>query len=213
VPAVTDARYFLPNLIRWEGSVAWMYRDSAAEGNVTTGIGCLIPSSAAALALPWMIFTPAGPINASVFDVTTDRARVLRLAPGMVAAAYRAPSSVELLQTDIEALAVRRLEKEFFPGLRELCPGFDAFPEPAQSAMVDMIYNLGEGSDSTPVRRATGLRGFPTMIRYANEGRWADCALECHRKPPTRDERNDWTRAQFLAASEIDGRLPWGSGV
>lgn len=202
-----DPRSFLPNLIRWEGAVPWMYRDSAVAGNVTTGIGCLIPSSAAALALPWMILTPAAPINASVHDVTTDYARVMRMPPGLAAKAYHAPSSVELLRADIEALAVRRLEREFLPGLRELCPEFDRFPEPARDALVDMAWNLGLGVASTPARRATGLRAFPTMLRYVNEGRWADCALECHRST-TRAERNDRTRARFLAADVLTAFHP-----
>jgi GH24 family phage-related lysozyme (muramidase) len=195
-----DARKFIPDLIHFEGAVAHMYRDSAPAGNITTGIGCMLPTSASALALPWTISTPTGPINASVHDVTTDYARVLRMPVGLAARAYRAPTSVELLEANIEAIAVRRLETEFLPALRELCPGFDAFPGPAQSALIDCAWNLGPGAPSTPARRATGLRAFPTLLRYCNAGRWADAAVECHRST-ARPERNDWTRAKFMAAA------------
>jgi hypothetical protein len=160
----------------------------------------MLPTSASALALPWTISTPTGPINASVHDVTTDYARVMRMPVGLAARAYRAPTSVELLEADIEAIAVRRLDTEFLPALRELCPGFDGFRRTAQSALVDLVWNLGPGAASTPARHATGLRAFPTLLRYVNAGRWADAALECHRST-ARAERNDWTRARFLAAA------------
>ena len=100
-------------------------------------------------------------------------------------------------------LATSRLEKEFLPGLRRLFPGFDAYPQPAQRALVDMIYTLGEG----------GLaRKFPTVVEACRAGRFADAAAHCHRKAHDNehrkdDARNDATKNLFLDAANLNASL------
>lgn len=197
-----DPRRFVPDLIRWEGETSWMYRDSGVAGLVTIGIGNMLPDADAAVKLPFVTADPGGLRPSTEAEVRDDYARVLSMPPGLLAARYRSPHAVELLAAHVEDLAASRLAIEFLPGLRHLCPDFDSFPAPAQSALVDIAWNVGIGAPSTPVRRATGLCGFPTMLRYCNQRRWADAALECHRGPPVRVERNDWTRSKFLEASQ-----------
>lgn len=47
-----NARDFVPDLIRWEGAIPWMYLDSV--GLVTVGIGNLLKAPGDADALPFM---------------------------------------------------------------------------------------------------------------------------------------------------------------
>ena len=100
-------------------------------------------------------------------------------------------------------LATARLEKEFLPGLRRLFPGFDTYPQPAQRALVDMIYTLGE----------KGLaRKFPTVVDACRAGRFDEAANHCHRKAHgnehrNSDARNDATRRLFIEASNLSASV------
>lgn len=177
---------FVPALVRWEGSVPWMYRD--VLGYVTTAIGYLVHDATEAAKLPFQV--DGRPATAK--EIGDDFLRVIALGRGMPAHAYRAygPPHVELSDAAITALAIGRLRHEFIPGLQRLCPGFDGFPAPAQSALVDMAWNLG----------VRGLEKFGQVLAAVDRRVWRAAAEHCHRRT-SRDERNAWCRAQFLAAA------------
>ena len=85
---------------------------------------------------------------------------------------------------------------------REIFPGFDAFPNPAQCTLIDMAWNLGLGRPSSPEHRASGLYGFPSLIAACNRGDWETAASESH-VATSRDVRNQWRSEQFLAARTV----------
>ncbi len=182
---MTDPAIFVPDLIRWEGAVPFMYRDT--EGYVTVGIGNLVHDADQACTLPFM--TAGYP--SSHAEIQRDFLRVISLARGMAARAYRAPSEprVELTDVGVSDLAVSRLRREFLPGLARICKGFDGFPGPAQAALVDMAWNVG----------MRGLETFGHMLAAVDRRDWKGAAESCHRLT-SRPERNAWTADMFRAA-------------
>jgi GH24 family phage-related lysozyme (muramidase) len=180
---------YVPDLVRFEGSVGWMYRDVA--GYVTVGIGNLIHDADDAMKFPFVVVNGHGRAATSA-EINADFGRVIALARGMMAKAYRAPSGMEIELTDeaIRELAIGRLRSEFLPGLSRLCKGFETFPAPARAALVDLSWNLG----------LRGLETFGHMLAAVDRRDWAAAAEHCHRRT-SRPERNDWCRAKFFEAS------------
>ena len=199
----TDERLkqIVTDLEQFEGRVAFMYNDTATPPNRTIGVGCLLKDAAVACLLPFRNVTAGR--SATRDEIAADFARVQSLRGGQAARFYQAQPgtpALELGDDDITALAISKLRDEFLPGLAGMCPGFDNFPEPAQSALVDMAWNLGIGTPATPTRRGTGLHGFPSLIAACNGGDWSTAARQSH-VATSRDNRNAWRAAQFTAAS------------
>jgi GH24 family phage-related lysozyme (muramidase) len=183
-----DIRALCRELTRWEGSCRHMYVDT--RGHVTTGVGHLLRDPTAAAALPWFHRATGKP--ATTDEIRSAFREVGALGAGHKAGSYQRASDLVLPQAKLEQLAATRLESEFLPGLRRLCPRFDGYPLPAQRALVDMAYNLGVG----------GLAKFQTLIAACQRGDFAAAADACHRRS-SRDERNEATRALFLDAAAI----------
>lgn len=182
-----NPRQFIDDIKHWEGSVPWLYLD--VRGFPTVGVGNLLPNASAAMALPFVMRFGVDTKPAFSHEINADYARVSRMAMGLPARSYRVPSSPILLAEDIDALLTKRLTDEFLPGLEKLFHGFASFPEPAQSALVDLVFNLGVG----------GLGKFHRLADAVERRNWSACAAECNRRT-SRDERNKWTREKFTAA-------------
>jgi hypothetical protein len=183
-------RDLLSELERWESRKNYLYLDTATPPNVTTGIGCLLRDSAAAMALPWVV-APAGR-PATRAEIAADFARVREMRGGMPAHLYQARGGalvVYLPDEAVTALALKRLRLAL-AWLRRLCPGFDDFPRPAQDVLVDMIWNLGAGA----------LRKFTRMLGACNRGDWLTAAKES-RVSTSRESRNAWRAQRFLDAA------------
>lgn len=180
------------NLRRFEGSVPWMYRDNADAGNVTVGIGVLLASERDAVALPFRN-TKAGR-GATETEIAQAFAHVRSLPAGMSAGYYRGDRPIELPDEEVTALAVRRLNDVFLPGLARLMgpsspdgdSRFDLAPWPAQQALVDLAWNLG----------LTGLAKFQRLLAAVRAGAWSSAAVESH-VSTSRKERNDWRAEMF----------------
>jgi hypothetical protein len=71
---------------------------------------------------------------------------------------------------------------EFLPALRDLYPGFDAFPDSVKVALMDMIYSLGKG----------GLSKFNTLKVALSRRDFRAASLAARRQGarPERDEEN-----------------------
>lgn len=190
-------RQVLTDLETFEGRVPYIYNDNATPPNRTVGVGCLLKDAAAAGVLPFKNLTAGR--SATSDEIASDFARVAAMPGGLLARRYQGLPSIQLGDDDITALAITKLRTEFLPGLLGLCPGFDNFPEPAQSALIDMAWNLGLGAPATPTHRATGLHGFPSLIAACNRADWATAATQSH-VATSRDDRNAWRAAQFLKA-------------
>lgn len=184
---------YFPDLEAHEGCCTWLYCDS--RGYATTGIGNLVADVDACAALPWV--HALAPVGGPLTAVTDDEKRMLyaRVVNAFgdakpAASAYRLLSNLRLELDFVIGLVGQRLETEFVPGIRELCPDFDKFPLPARRALVDLAYNLG----------VHGLSNFQMLLTACNSGDWATAARQCHRSS-CRDSRNVWTATMFIDAS------------
>jgi GH24 family phage-related lysozyme (muramidase) len=173
----------LAKLKEFEGCVPWMYRDTV--GKVTVGVGLMLPTAAAANALPFALLGTA----ASPAAITGDFERVSGMAEGRPAVFYRSTSSPLITLETIDARLLAILNG-FEASLRDALHGYDLFPAAVKLALLDMSYNLGP---------AGLLAGYPRMLAAVEQGHWALAATECLRHGPSAI-RNAWTRDQFLAA-------------
>jgi GH24 family phage-related lysozyme (muramidase) len=186
--AAIDTHALLTELTRWEGCCSHMYVDT--RGFVTTGIGNMLPNAEAAIALPWRhertgLLATAAEIRAAFDHVHAQES-------GHGSNWYKQASDLVLPPNVTNDLAIRRLENEFLPGLNRLFPGFDSYPPPAQSALVDMAYNLGLGK----------LGKFERLIGACARGDFRAAADHCHRRS-SRETRNTATRNLFLEAANL----------
>jgi GH24 family phage-related lysozyme (muramidase) len=172
------------NLRRFEGAVPWLYLDSAAIPNVTVGIGVMLPSAGDALALP---FENVGLGRSATEDeVSQAFARVRGMRGGMGPSFYRGFPELELPPEEVTALAMRRLEAVFLPGLQQQFHEFGALPFPAQEVLVDLGWNLG----------LTGLSKFHNLAAAVDRRDWARAAEESH-VATSRPARNEWRAETF----------------
>ncbi len=194
------------DLLRWEGNKPFMYLCPA--GYVTTGIGNKLANAQEAIALPWQhraTGLPATPAEIrTAFErlqaMTSEFRRVDPKAPNPFGAHhYEKASDLVLPDGAANQLASDRLEKDFLKGLRALFPAFDAYPQPAQRALVDMAYTLGVRGLETK---------FPRFVAACREGKFAVAAEHSDRKLKANggrkgDARNVATRDLLLEAARL----------
>jgi GH24 family phage-related lysozyme (muramidase) len=171
----------LAKLEWFEGSIPWMYLDT--RGNVTVGVGLMLPDVAAAQKLPFVMDTQP----ATEGEITAEFARVAAMPMGRPALFYRHDNAPELPRTEIDSL-LRTVLLGFETELRVALPGYDGFADSVKLALLDMAYNLGP---------ASLLHGYPNLIRAVNAGNWAQAAAQCFRHGPGA-ARNQWTQQMFL---------------
>ncbi len=175
----------LGKLQQFEGSIPWMYLDTA--GHVTVGTGLMLPSSVAANGLPFSIDDR----EATAAEIAAEFARVSAMAKGRVAKFYSRPGGLRLSQEAIENQLRGTLEG--FEGyLRPHIRSYDALPDAAKMALLDMAYNLGPGRL---------FAEYPRLIAAVEMGDWKSAAAASTRRGPA-PERNLWTRQQFLDAAK-----------
>jgi len=173
----------LAQLKSFEGCVPWMYRDTV--GRVTVGVGLMLPSAAAACALPFQAVGAA----ATAEQIAAEFARVDAMAMGKLPSFYRAAGSLELPELVIDE-KLSAVLAGFEATLRAGLAGYDKLPDGVKMALLDMAYNLGpEGL----------LKGYPKMIRAVETGAWAEAAAESARGG-INAARNAWTRQQMMSA-------------
>lgn len=184
-----NADDFLPDLKRFEGLTTWMYRDTNEAGLVTTGVGNMLPTPAAAAKLEWWVGGHAR--KATPAEVHAAFAAVKAAPEKRGAAFYKRFTTIRLDPPYAERLALERLSSEFLPGIRDLFDGFDEYPDAAQRVIVDMAYNTGLGL----------LGKFRHLREACAASNWAQAAEECH-VASSREERNAWRRELFESLVE-----------
>jgi GH24 family phage-related lysozyme (muramidase) len=163
-------------LERFEGSVPHMYLDSL--GNVTIGIGHLLPKEGAVINLTMQHKTTHE--IASSYDKRKEFNKINALPKGYKTNFYASHTNLYISQANIILLTLDHI-KTFREELTNLYKDFDYFPTPAQEALFDMIFNLG----------ATRLsKGFPKFNRAVRDKDWGKAAEECGRRD-VQTERND----------------------
>ena len=204
--ATIDVGALRDDLLRWEGNKPFMYLCSG--GYVTTGIGNKLANAQEAIALPWQHKATGLPATPAEIRTAFERVQAMtaefrREDPHATnpfsARHYEKVSDLVLPDGAANQLAADRLEKDFLKGLRGLFPGFDAYPQPAQRALVDMAYTLGVSGLETK---------FPRFVKACREGKFADAAEHSDRKLKanrgrTGDERNVATRNLLLEAARL----------
>jgi GH24 family phage-related lysozyme (muramidase) len=169
----------------FETSVPWMYLDT--RGLVTVGVGNMLSNLTDAQALAFL--HPSG-LPAPPEAIGQDFARVRSLPAGQSCHTYRCPTSLTLPDETISALLTAATTAND-TALRTRIPDYDALPNPAKLALLDMAYNLG-----TPRL----FREYPLLLAAVEGQHWLVASQQCHRNGPGPD-RNHWTTQQFLAAS------------
>ena len=177
----------LAQLVKFEGSVPWMYLDTV--GKVTVGVGLMLPDAPSAQALPFQLNgQPATPDQ-----IAAEFHRITTLPWAKLPNFYRAPSSLELDSTTITE-KLRIVLTGFEQKLRDALKGYDAFPDGVKQALLDMAYNLGP---------AGLLKEYPHFLAAIKSGNWTAAAAGCTRRGPA-PARNDWTKASILSAIPHD---------
>lgn len=172
-------------LKRFEGSIPYMYLDTV--GLVTVGIGFMLASSYAAATLP---FTHPDGSVATQLEISDEYSRVKALPKGKLPDFYHSLSSLLLPDAQIYGMLATKVDT-FEQGLLRIYPHYDTYPDSAKIALIDMAYNLGIAKLSSTYPR------FNSAVRAHD---WQLAASQCHRNGPS-EERNLWTKNQFLEAS------------
>ena len=168
-----------------EGVIPHMYLDTV--GQVTIGIGFMIPDPHSALA--YRLVSRTTGLAASSPEKLTDWTNVSQQAKGKIAGTYKKFTQLDMSDTEVRRVLDDKL-RAFAESLRTRFAAFDTFPATAQLALLDMIFNLGPN----------GLfKGFPKLCRAADRLNWAGCAAECKRIGIS-DDRNKDCKNLFLSA-------------
>ena len=157
-------------LSQHEGRKPFMYADSA--GYVTVGVGHLLAKPENALGLG---FIDENELVASDSQVTN--------AWNYVKASKSYYRGLTLPSDKIDNLLMEDVSR-FYPVLIQTFPAFDSYPEPAQLALYDMVFNLGS------------FVKFPRFRAAVQAQNWEQAAAECHREGIS-DSRNNDTRQQL----------------
>jgi len=188
-----DTSTYLPQLTNFEGSVPYMYVDTAA--NVTVGVGNLLANIASAQALAFVVrptdgSDPSLAPAATPDQIAADFANVIAQPKGENYPYYEPYTTILLPEAAIQALLLSRVQG-FTTELIGAFPDFNAYPDEACAALFDMAFNLGlEGL----------LTKFPHFTQAVRNQDWATAAAQCTRGG-IQASRNAWTAAQFQAAA------------
>ena len=154
---------YFDDLQSFEGCTTWLYCD--VRGYVTVGIGNLVASPEACMALPFV--RKKLDLHATDAEKTAGWRKVkAAYDKGKSAAYYKTVCDLRLDLDHVKALCARRIETEFVPGIKRVLHGFDDFPLPARRALVDLAYNLGVG----------GLSKFVNLLAACQARDWAAAA-------------------------------------
>ena len=175
------------HMVPYEGCVPHMYLDTV--GKVTVAIGNLLPNVASAKALAFVLRATGA--AASPAEIAGDFDAVSKQPKGLFYGKYKEHTRLDLPAGEIDALFKRRVAT-FEQELRGYYPKYDAFPDKAKLAMLDMAFNLG----------STGLKkSWPNLNKAIDALDWAAAAVHCIR-PQAQARRNAGTVALFEAAAK-----------
>lgn len=169
----------LAYFVEHEGRVPHMYLDTV--GLVTCAIGRMLPTRAAAQALPFVLRGTSTPATAD--HIAKEWETVFAQPRGMAASFYENCTILELPEAAIEADFSKSVY--YFSGLlRKHFPKFDSFPDGPRLGLLDMIYSLGEGILFLPQSP-----GYPHFCAAVASEDWLLAAQEC-RRGGVSDQRN-----------------------
>jgi GH24 family phage-related lysozyme (muramidase) len=174
-----DTAAVTARLKKFEGEIPYLYR--CTGGEVTIGIGHAILSEDLAAQLDWSI---------KPIDPTTEWRKVAAAEKGHPATFYEPLTACRMTDAAIQALLATDIPI-YSSQLDHVAPGWQKYPENAQQALFDMVYNLGAG----------GLSKYPKMLAAAAAGDWSTAAAESHRNGIP-DARNQEIRDLFQSCAD-----------
>jgi GH24 family phage-related lysozyme (muramidase) len=161
---------------------------SITVGLVTVGIGKMLTDVNAAKEFAFVVRATG---NAADPDqILADFSAVKKQKAGMLAKNYKQFTALDLPDPKIDELLLEHLAA-FQAQLDKNFSGYRAYPEPAQRALLEMIYKLG----------LDALLKFKKLKSAIEKRDWKAAASECHRHGPSL-ERNQWTADLFLEAGK-----------
>lgn len=181
-----------------ESLVRHMYKDTT--GNVTVGVGHMIPNAAHAKGLhvgllPFQWHDLKNKKAVTDADVIADFNRVKAAPTGNYLAEYY-EQFTKLKVTDAAARALLDNDaNQFVDEVRRSSsfPGFDTYPPEAQQAIVDMAFNMG----------VPKLTTFTEFVKAVKSRDWKTAAAESSRKK-IQSDRNTKTASLLLSAAVTD---------
>ncbi len=175
-----------------ENVIKYMYQDS--RGNVTIGIGHLIPNEAAARSLGAAnFFFLRGEIHREMIEQNlADAFHAVRNATGTEAKDFETFTEIRITERAISNLFELDVDTKLkeIRALREF-HDYSTYPPRAKLALLDMAFTTG----------ATGTRDiFPKFTAAVRHRDWQEAARESNRDPGNAD-RNKIVRDWFLDAA------------
>lgn len=169
-----------------EDNVEYMYLDT--KGNVTVGVGMMLPDEQAALHLPFRKKTPAGHYRPATEQDIRQAYRKVRqrpFGPRFGKKTFKPSPANGLDDVRITKAEGQQALRQRLPHdvqiLRQKFKGFDTFPPTVRKALIDMLYNLGSGNFSRSK--------WPKLFEAIDARNWAEAARQSHRKD-IQEDRN-----------------------
>jgi hypothetical protein len=189
------------------GAIPYMRLDG--RGAVSVGIGKLLLTPADAVAIRFV--HRGGMQQASAAQITAAYLTVRGAVANRPATAYRDLTDLDLGPGESDRLLNQELQRAE-DGCRSLFGGWEHFPLTAQLALLDMMYDLGEGRAITAAERQAGgrehgLYEFRRLREAVAREDWIAASRECHRVD-IQAARDTWTRNRFLEAAHIAPARP-----
>jgi GH24 family phage-related lysozyme (muramidase) len=175
----------------FEAFVEHFYLDTA--GKVTIGYGRMVPNADAAADLP---LKKNG--SDAEEDAKRDEWTLIKSKPaGKPASYYKQFTKLTLPESDAKAMLRENLEG-FAADLKTRFPDLDDYPNDAQDALLDMMFNLG----LTKFSKAN----WPKLFAAVEAKDWTKAAAESNR-PDVQDERNEAIHDLFVSAAGVSLKL------
>ena len=110
-------------------------------------------------------------------------------------------SQYQVPTAEIESKFNQQLEQSYRE-LERKFQNFQTLPIPAQQALLDMQFNMGDAAFQarSHVVGARIYSGWPKLFNAINNRDWKAAAAQSHRRD-VQPSRNNWTRDLFLQAS------------
>ena len=196
-----------------EGNTTYLYKDTAkGGGEVTVGIGIMLPDAEAAKKLPFTAPDGKGgrrPATDAEIEQAFEKVDAIdndnsveesfKPGEGRKAKGHNL-DDLQLPKDVADRILDKRLRADA-NRLRDIFPEFDDYPVSAQQALLDMQYNLGS-TNFRASRIVNGQqKGWPKLFKAVEKQNWAQAAMESHRIG-VGEKRNDRTGSWFNDAHE-----------
>jgi GH24 family phage-related lysozyme (muramidase) len=169
----------------FEDFVGYMYVDTT--GNVTIGYGHMLPDADSATSIPLKRNGAPATAQQKRNEWTTMHSKE----PGHPARYYKQFTTLTLDESDAKSLLKDDLTTAA-ANLATRFPSLDDYPDAAQDALLDMMFNIGLTKFTKD--------NWPKLFEAVEAKNWRTAAAQSHRSDVS-DDRNDAIRDLFLSAA------------